>query len=145
MIHPIRSRRCPPDSGWQALTVRQKKDHHMKTIATILTLLLSVPLAFANYPEPGPAPKVTCPKAMGVATLKLKEHRGTPDSYVDRMTLLGGGKQGLWIIWFASPTNGYTILSVDMDGRVRKATQEEIDSGRGVSKKWHNAESGPRK
>jgi hypothetical protein len=124
-----------PGSRWQALGVRQKSDDSMKTISIILTLILSTPFAFATYTPPGPAPKVTAHKAIDTATSKLKEHRGAPDSYVDRMTLLGGGEQGIWVIWFASPSNGYTILSVAMNGRVRKATQEEIDLGRGVSKK----------
>ena len=83
---------------------------------------------------PGPAPNVTCSKALEAATLKLKEYRGSPDSYVTRMTLLGDGDQSIWVIWFASPTKGFTILTVNMDGKVRKATQDEIDVGRGIHK-----------
>ena len=107
----------------------------MKSIPVILALLFATPLAFANYPMPSPAPKVTCAKAVEAATSRLKEFRASPDSYVDRMTLFGAGDQRVWVIWFASPTRGYTILSVDMSGRVRKATQKEIDAGRGAPAK----------
>ena len=106
----------------------------MKVFPAILALLLWTPLALANYTMPGQAPKVTCPKAVEAATSKLKEHRASRDSYVDRMTLVGSGEKRTWIIWFASPTRGYTILSVDMNEQVRKATQEEVDAGRGASK-----------
>ena len=107
----------------------------MKSILAILTLLFATPLAFANYSMPGPAPKLTCPKAVEAATSRLKELRASSESYVDRMTLVGAGDQRVWVIWFASPTHGYTILSVDMDGRVRKATQKEIEAVRGAPAK----------
>lgn len=103
----------------------------MKSIPAILTLLFSTPLAFANYSMPGPAPKVTCPKVVEAATSKLEKLRASPDSYVDRMTLVGDGDERVWVIWFASPTHGYTILSVGMDTTVRRATQEEINAARG--------------
>jgi hypothetical protein len=107
----------------------------MKSIPTIVALLFATPLVFANYSMPGPAPKVTCPKAVEAATSRLNELRASPDSYVDRMMLVGTDDQRVWVIWFASPTRGYSILSVDMDKRVRKATQKEIDAGSGASEK----------
>lgn len=107
----------------------------MKSIVAISALLFATPLAFANYTMPGPAPKVTCPKAVEAATSKLKEFGASRDSYIDRMTLLGAGDERVWVIWFASPTQGYTILSVGMDTKVRKATQAEIDAGRGAPAK----------
>lgn len=107
----------------------------MKTFSATLGLILWVTPVFADYTMPGSAPKVTCPKAVEVATSKLKDYKGAPDSYINRMTLLGAGDESVWIIWFASPSHGFTILAVEMDGRVRKATQDEIDAGRGTTKK----------
>jgi hypothetical protein len=103
----------------------------MKTICAIVSLFIISPLALADYTMPEAAPKVTCPKAVEVATSKLKDHSGSPDSYIDRMTLVGSGDKKVWVIWFASPSEGYTILAVEMNGRVRKASQEEIDTARG--------------
>ena len=102
----------------------------MKILFQIAALLLVSPMAFANYLGPGPAPKVTCNTAIEAATSKLKDAGGPPDSYVDRMTLIGSGKDRVWVIWFASPSHGYTILRVDMKKAVRKASQKEVDTGR---------------
>jgi hypothetical protein len=94
-------------------------------------LFIISPLALADYTMPEEAPKVTCSKAVEVATSKLKDHSASTDNYINRMTLVGSGDKKVWVIWFASPTGGYTILAVEMNGRVRKATQEEIDAARG--------------
>ena len=102
----------------------------MKAIYSILILLTISSLMFADYILPSPAPKLRCDKAIELAQSKLLELGGTSDSYINTIHLIGMDDKTLWVIWFASPTNGYTILTVQMNGHVRKATQAEIDRAR---------------
>ena len=85
-----------------------------------------------NYIGPGPAPKLKCPRAMELAKSKLMVFGGAPDSYINKIELIfGDDDEHVWVIWFASPTRGYAIIAVQMDGRVRKATRMEVEIGRG--------------
>jgi hypothetical protein len=107
----------------------------MNYIFIILVFVFTSQFAVAEYIMPGSAPKVNCIKAAEAAKSGLKQLQASSDSYVDRLTLIGAGDQRVWVVWFASPTHGYTIVAVQMNGQIRKATQKEINTGRGRPKK----------
>jgi hypothetical protein len=104
-------------------------------ITILISLLCSVSyLALANYHPPGPAPAVSITQALEAAQAHMTKGHGPSDAYVDHTVLItvGSAEERVWIIWFASPSKGYTILEVDMDKKVRQAPRERIDQALGV-------------